>query len=106
MHRFLRGMIVAAATTCALLVGAAGGLAAPGKGALVVPTFCSIILPGIGTAEGPGRVVLLPNGSEVIHCSAQLLSTAAVPAKTVRIESDGCLSVVMPSGDVLATCRP
>jgi hypothetical protein len=106
MHRLLRGLVVAAATTCALLVGATGGLAAPGKGALVVPTFCSIILPGIGTAEGPGQVVLLPNGGTVINCSAQLLTTAAAPAKAVRIESGGCLSVVSPSGHVIATCRP
>jgi hypothetical protein len=105
MHQLLRGMIVAAATTCALLVGAAGGLAAPGNGALVVPTFCSIILPGIGTAEGPGKVVLLPNGGEVIKCSADLLSTAIAPAKVVRIESAGCISIVLPNGSVNATCR-
>lgn len=106
MHRLLRGLIVAAATTGALLVGAAGGSAAPGKGALVVPTFCSIVLPGIGTAEGPGQVILLPNGSTVINCSAELLATATAPAKAVRIESGGCLSVVTPSGHVIATCRP
>lgn len=106
MNRLLRGIIVVAATACALLVGTTGALAAPGNGAVIVPTFCSLSVPGIGGAEGPGTVTMLPNGSQVINCKAELLATATAPARAVKVEFGNCIAIVTPSGHVAGVCRP
>jgi hypothetical protein len=91
---------------CALLVAAGPAAAAPGGGADVVPTTCLITLPGIGTAVGTGKVVFIPSGGQALICNARLEEGATLPSRAVTIANGVCVTLVTPSGNVVAHCRP
>jgi hypothetical protein len=82
-------------------------VAAPGGGGgAAVPTTCLVTIPGIGSATGVGKVVQQPSGTESLTCNGSLDPGATLPSRAVTISSDGCLTVVTPSGHVVAHCKP
>lgn len=103
--RRIRRVGVLGCLSMAVLSGTA--TAAPGgAGALVLPSPCSLSLPGGFLATGEGTQIVLPNGSELVRCDATLVPGSPVPSRTVTISAGDCLTVVTPTGHVVGHCRP
>lgn len=90
----------------AFVLGVMGGgvaAAAPGGGAVTVPSTCLISLPGLfPDVTGTARIVVTPQGGQRVSCHAQLPAGVAPPAKALRIASGSTLIVVTPSGQINA----
>lgn len=102
--RGIRWVLLLGLFALAAVAGTAS--AAPGGGALVLAAPCTLSLPGGLTATGTGQQVVLPNGAEVVRCSAQLAPGSPLPTRAVTISFGSCITVVTPTGHVVGHCRP
>ena len=100
-----RGVVVGLTGACALVVAAAPGSAAPGGGAVVVPSTCTVTVPGFPDATGEARVTLLPNGRQHVNCNAQLPAGAPTPPRNTKFDLGACTVTISKSGAVTSHCH-
>jgi hypothetical protein len=86
------------------VIGAGTAGAAPGGGAVSMPTNCLVSTPGFPDATGVGRIVSTPSGAQKVNCHAQLPGSTTLPGKATQVASGPCTIVVTPSGRVNARC--
>lgn len=99
-----RGVVVGLTGACALVVAAGPGWAAPGGGAVVVPSTCTVSVPGFPDATGSAKVVLTPSGRQHVNCDAQLPAGSQAPSKTTKFDLGACTVTITKSGNVNSNC--